>query len=700
MPLALTSEVQFLKGVGEARARILEKKGIRSVEDLLYYVPRRYQDRRHPKTIAELAAGETATVLATVSRAALRPTRRGPSIFEVELADGFRRLRCKWFNSDYLERNLKPGLLLAVYGRVEFDSYSGGLTMNHPEHEILSEDELGNSLEVGRIVPIYETAAYGRLNSRFFRRVIHTALERLPEIEDPLPAAVRLRLALPARREALAGVHFPGESDDLAALDAFRSPAQFRLIFEELFFLEIGMEIKRARARRAEGVALPVTEAARAKIRSILPFHPTAAQKRVLAEIAADMAAPQPMNRLLQGDVGSGKTIVAVQAAIVAMENGSQVAVMAPTEILATQHYLYFRRLLAQAGYQVALLTGALTAREKEKIKRLIAGGQFQVVIGTHALLEEDVEFARLGLVVMDEQHRFGVVQRLRLIQKGRWPDVLVMTATPIPRTLALTLFGDLEVSTLDELPPGRRPVETRHVREERRDEVFAFLRRQVQAGRQAYIVYPVVEESEKQDLKSAMAMHQRLAAEVFPEYHVGLLHGRMPADEKDAAMDDFKAGKIQILVATTVVEVGVDVPNAAVMVIEHAERFGLSQLHQLRGRVGRGAEQSFCILMTSGKVTEEARQRIAVMRETNDGFRIAETDLRLRGPGELFGTRQSGVPAFRIADLLRDAEVLELARREARQFVENPPSREDLVALVNYVKEHWSRRYGLVQVA
>jgi ATP-dependent DNA helicase RecG len=738
--MLLTTEVRFLKGVGEARARVLENKGIRTVEDLLYYVPRKYQDRRHPRPIENLVPGETATVVAPVVNAMLRHLRRGPSLFEVTLADGFHRLTCKWFNSDYLERVFRPGQLVAVFGHVEWDKYSHGLSINQPEYEILGQDvpaegaegapageaakeELGHTLEVGRIVPIYETAAYGRLNSRFFRRRIWQALEGLPEIPDPLPPVVREKLALPTRRDALRHTHFPEDMEELPALDAVRSPSQFRLIFEELFFLETGLELKRARARRAQGQSLPVNDAAREKIRRVLPFSLTAAQKRVMQEIEQDMAAERPMNRLLQGDVGSGKTIVAVQAAIIALENGCQVAIMAPTEILAAQHLHYFHKLLGALGYQVAMLAGSQTAAQKDRLKHLIARGLVNVVVGTHALLEEDVEFAALGLIVVDEQHRFGVVQRLQLMKKGRWPDVLVMTATPIPRTLSLTLFGDLEVSTIDELPPGRRPILTRHKREESILEVYEFVRSHVKVGRQVYIVYPVVEEMEKQEaadpdtetppsadakkpraardstIKSAITMHARLSRDVFPEFRVGLLYGRMKSEEKEQTMADFQAGRIQILVATTVIEVGVDVANASVMVIEHAERFGLAQLHQLRGRVGRGAAQSYCILVTYGQLTDEGKQRIGVMRETNDGFRIAETDLRLRGPGEFFGTRQSGLPAFRIADLLRDAEIIELARREARGFIESPPSREALVELVAYVREHWSRRYGLVQV-
>ncbi len=711
--LMLATDVKFVKGIGPERARILETKGVLTVEDLLYYLPRRYEDRTHPLPIAQVRPGETATIVSKVRATRAYQPRRGPhSIFEAELAECPHRLHCRWFNSDYLKKIISPGQVLAVYGRVEEDRRGGRLQMLHPQYEVVIGDgenePAGPSLEVGRVVPIYETAGSGRLTSRFFRRVIYWVLEQLGSVEDPLPAAVREQLQLPHRWEALAKTHFPDPDADLAALEQFRSREQFRLIFEEFFFLETGVAVKRRKARQAPGVQFRVTEAVREKIKTVLPFHPTAAQKRVLKEIVADMTAPHPMNRLLQGDVGSGKTIVALQAAVIAIENSCQVAVMSPTEILAAQHLLYFRRLLRAAGYQVALLTSAATPAEKVKLKRLIQQGLVQIVIGTHALLEEDVEFRALGLVIVDEQHRFGVLQRLRLMQKGRWPDVLVMTATPIPRTLALAVYGELDVSVIDELPPGRQPIVTRHGPDTRAAEVYEFVRKQAAAGRQAYIIYPLVEESEKADLsngasrgalKSALEMYDRLSRDVFPELRLGLLHGRLSAEEKERTMADFKAGRIQVLVATTVVEVGVDVPNATVMVIEHAERFGLAQLHQLRGRVGRGAHKSYCILMTSGPLNDEAKERIGVLVRTQDGFEIADTDLALRGPGEFFGTRQSGIPAFRIADLLRDREILELARRTAMQFIEHPPSREEAVALVNYVREHWWRRYGLVQV-
>jgi len=701
--MILTTEVKYLKGVGPERAGILETKGIVTVEDLLYYVPRRYEDRTHPRTVGQVEPGETATVVAVVRSARAHHPRRGPqSIFEAELAEGPHRLWCRWFNSDYLKKVITAGQVLAVHGRVEEDRYGHSLQMMHPQYEVVTADGEGGpeqSLEMGRIVPIYETAGSGRLNSRFFRRIIYTALEQLGNVNDPLPAAVREALQLPHRWEALAKTHFPDSDADLDALERFRSPWQFRLIFEEFFFLETGVAVKRRKARTAPGIQFQITDAVRKKIKSILPFHPTAAQKRVLKEIAEDMTAPRPMNRLLQGDVGSGKTIVALQAAVIAIENGYQVAVMAPTEILAAQHYLYFRGLLRPGGYQVALLTSAAAPAEKKKLKRLIREGLAHIVIGTHALIEEDVEFASLGLVILDEQHRFGVMQRLRLRQKGRWSDTLVMTATPIPRTLALALYGELDASVIDEMPPGRQPIVTRLVPDTRADEVYDFVRKQAAAGRQAYIVYPLVEESEKADLKSALEMYDRLSRHVFPELRLGLLHGRLPADQKDRVMGAFKAGRIQVLVSTTVVEVGVDVPNATVMVIEHAERFGLAQLHQLRGRVGRGPQKSYCILISAGPLTEQARERLGVLVRTLDGFEIAETDLALRGPGEFFGTRQSGMPAFRIADLLRDREILELARRQAIEFIEHPPSRDEAMALVNYVRENWWRRYGLVQV-
>jgi ATP-dependent DNA helicase RecG len=469
------------------------------------------------------------------------------------------------------------------------------------------------------------------------------------------------------------------------------------MIFEEFFWLECGLALKRATARKQTGIAFELSAQAREQIKRMLPFKPTGAQKRVLGEIARDMAEPHPMNRLLQGDVGSGKTVVAAQAAVIAIESGYQVAMLAPTEILATQHFLYLKNLFAPLGYQVELLTGSAKAREKARLKQRVVEGSVQVAVGTHALLEEDVEFARLGLAIVDEQHRFGVMQRLRLRQKGVYPDVLVMTATPIPRTLALTFYGDLDVSVIDEMPPGRKPIITKHVDDVQVELVYSFLKKQADAGRQAYVVYPVIEESEA--IKAAQKMHKHLSEVVFPGLAVGLLHGRLPAAAKEAAMQAFKRGELKILVSTTVIEVGVDVANATVMVIEQAERFGLAQLHQLRGRVGRGAAQSYCILVTD-KLNQSARERMRTLVESNDGFHIAEMDLKLRGPGEFFGTRQSGLPALHVANLLRDRDVLEMARAEAASFVAHPPSEPEFRRAIAYLQDHWQRRYGLVEVA
>jgi ATP-dependent DNA helicase RecG len=499
------------------------------------------------------------------------------------------------------------------------------------------------------------------------------------------------------------------------------------MIFDELFFIELGLELKRREQKAQTGIAFQLNDGVREAIKKILPFHPTAAQKRVLKEIAADMQTPSPMRRLLQGDVGSGKTIVAFQAAIIAIENGYQVALMAPTEILAQQHYFSARQILERAGYRIVLLTGSLDEDRKRDVRRHIAQGNAQLVIGTHALIQDRVEFEKLGLVVVDEQHRFGVMQRLKLMKKsdeprvGRAPspaserssvvadpepDVLVMTATPIPRTLALTLYGDLDLSVLDELPPGRTPVVTRSLPDERAPEVWDFVRKQIGAGHQAYVVYPVIEENpaktEEREVKAAQQMHRQLRDKIFPNLHVGLLHGRLDADTKEHVMREFQQGKIEILVATTVIEVGVDVPNATVMVIEHADRFGLAQLHQLRGRIGRGAAKSYCVLMRGGKVSEEGERRLDAMVRSNDGFQIAELDLELRGPGEFFGTKQAGIPSFRVANIIRDRELLEAAKREAAFVISGPNSeisKEEIDLALKQMRSRWAPSYGLVEV-
>ncbi len=689
----------YVKGVGPARAGQLENKGLRVVEDLLTYAPFRYEDRSNLKTIAQLAPGEMATVMAEVrSTRMVGLKRRDLALFEATFIDGSQgRLVGKWFKGGYLNEILTPGRRVALFGKIEFDSYTGQLSIMHPDYEIMyADDDEDNALHTGRIVPIYEAA--GKVTARLFRRIMRNILDSLPAVPDPLPFHLLTKLKLPDQWTSLRALHFPEPDTDLRLLNAARSPAHFRLIFEEFFWLECGLQLKKRNARKANGIAFALNEQVRERIKQMLPFRPTGAQKRVLGEIAADMSAPYPMSRLLQGDVGSGKTLVAAEAAIIAIENGYQVCMVAPTEILATQHHLYLKRLLDPLGYVVAPLTGSMTAREKKKIKEMLAMGLIHVAVGTHALMEEDVDFHKLGLVIIDEQHRFGVMQRLKLMKKGNHPDVLVMTATPIPRTLALTIYGDLDTSVIDELPPGRQPIITRHVKEEALELVWSFVLKEIQAGRQAYVVYPVIEESETAAMKAAQKMHEHLSTIVFPQLKVGLLHGKLPPAEKQDVMDSFKRGETHILVSTTVIEVGVDVPNATVMVIEQAERFGLAQLHQLRGRVGRGGNQSHCVLVTS-KLNDIGRERIRTMVDSNDGFHIAEVDLKLRGPGEFFGTKQSGLPELRFGNVIRDQDILEVARNEAIGFIEHPPSEDELKRAIAYIRDNWQRRYGLITV-
>jgi ATP-dependent DNA helicase RecG len=686
------------------RAETLAARGIRTVEDLLYYTPFRYEDRTHITRIRDLVPGQTTTVLGEVLTCGLMRTRKGVYIYDLAARDPSGMIRCIWFNAVYLEKGkvFRQGQRVFFYGKVERDFYgTNNLQIVQPQFEILPEDEPdgGNSIEVGRVVPIYEGMA--NLGTRAIRRLIWTALASLGDnLPDRLPLSVREKNRLVERATALRQTHFPDSDQPLEPLCNFRTPAQVRLIFEEFFNVGAGLALRRRKAKAAQGIEFEAKASARAAIRSILPFHPTAAQKRVLKEMVDDMCSPHPMNRLLQGDVGSGKTIVAVQAAILAIENGYQVVLMAPTEILATQHYLYTKALLQPLPYKIDLLISARKAAEKADLKERMGKGEINLVVGTHALLEEDVAFSKLGLVVVDEQHRFGVLQRYGLIRKAINPHVLVMTATPIPRTLALTLYGDLDFSVIDELPPHRTPIETRLVEESDRTRAFEFIREKVRRGGQAYVVYPVIEEGGKLDLKPAVRMFEQLSLNVFPEFRVGLLHGRLPSEEKEDVMLRFKQGDVQILVSTTVVEVGVDVPNATVMLIEHAERFGLSQLHQLRGRIGRGSQKSYCLLVASEKRNDLAQQRLQTMIETNDGFKIAEIDLRLRGPGEFFGTRQWGIPAFRIGNLIRDQEILEWAKREASSFVEQPSSRQEWEVFVSYLRAEWPRRYSLASVA
>jgi ATP-dependent DNA helicase RecG len=718
MPPTLSTEVRMLKGVGPQRAELLAKRGIYTLEDLLNYLPFRYEDRIHFSSIRDIQPNGTYTIRARVmSGQGVRTMYGRDTIYHLLVQDPTGLLACKFFHGRYLEGRLKPGQLLVLHGKAEIDKMRPArLEMINPQIELLNTVEHSpaadnsekpapseeiDSTEVGRIVPIYE--AIGTFSSKAIRRTIYTALQNLdPRLPDVLPEELRTRLGYPLRHQAIVQAHFPAPEESLDLLNEFRSPAQQRLIFEEFFLYQLSLALDRRAVRSENGIPFRLREDnIREALKRILPFKPTSAQKRVLGEIAADLEKRMPMNRLLQGDVGSGKTIVALQAAVIAIENGCQAALMAPTEILAVQHFLSARRILEPAGYRVELLISGLKSAEKAAALECIRSGQAQIAIGTHALIEENVAFARLGFVAIDEQHRFGVLQRKRLMDKaashGHAPHVLVLTATPIPRTLSLTLYGDLDVSVIDELPPGRTPIETRMRTESHLPGIWAGVRREVEAGHQSYIVYPVIEES-KLELKAAIAEYQRLSRDVFPKLRVGLLHGRLSSEEKDDVMQRFRKNDIQVLVATTVVEVGVDVPNATVMVVEHADRFGLAQLHQLRGRIGRGASKSFCILVSPARMTDEARARLETMVRTSDGFEIAEADLQLRGPGEFFGTRQAGNLGFQIANPLRDRELLESARREAFALAEDSHN-PALHRLLRILPGQWQRRYHLARV-
>ena len=717
-----------------------------TVEDLLSYLPLRYEDRSNPARISDLTEGMEASLELYVKVAGGFQVRSRPSrgrsrlfIFEITATDiekTGRPVVVWWFVSGphaydiitYYTKRFTRGARFITFGKWEWsprrDTFA--LRLNKPADELemlpspqanlsgetaatgknktpeeigIDEAESGDpalaAIHVGRIVPVYRKL--GEFSSKRLREILHAALDLLPDsrISETLPDDLRRRQKLVSRSEALRQIHFPPEDPPLSLYDQAKSPAHRRLIFEEFFWVGLGMSLKRGqRTREIKGAAITLDQATKLRIASVLPFKLTEAQRRVVKEIFRDMKSNAPMNRLLQGDVGSGKTIVALIAMLAAMENGYQTALMAPTEILAEQHARNIKRLLARAPYRVELLTGSLRAAEKRKLQVDLAAGEIHACIGTHAIIQEAVAFKSLGLAVIDEQHRFGVMQRAELRTRGFNPDVLVMTATPIPRSLTMTIYGDLDVSVIDEMPPGRTPIETRVFGEEQRLEVKQLISREVRAGRQVYVVYPLVEESEKMDLKDATRRYEYLREKVFPRFSIGLLHGKMKATEKDEVMRRFVAGEIDILVSTTVIEVGVDVPNASLMIVEHAERFGLSQLHQLRGRVGRGAERSYCVLLTSDKKTAVANERLGIMAKTNDGFVIAEKDLELRGPGELLGTKQSGLPEFRVANIVRDQKILEVARKEADFYLNKGDRSPEISKLIERVKT--DVRFGL----
>jgi len=662
----LDRPVQFLKGVGPRRATLLQRLKLLTARDVLYHVPRRYEDATTVRAIRSLQAGEEATVIGRVFAKGVLPTRRGLRVFQAVIRDATASVECSWVGQPHLDRVIAKGDLLLVSGLVR---YFHGTQLQPRSFEILARAGEHASEESGGVFPVYP--ATEGLTHRQVRGIIEqnldTLLQEVAE-EEPFEPELLQRAGVPRLERALGAMHRP---ESVAEAEQGRR----RLAFEELFL----QQLLHARARRSstverEGRPYRKLETITRPFFDALPFQLTAAQRRVLREIGEDMASERRMNRLLQGDVGSGKTVVALFAMLRAVENGFQAALMAPTEILAEQHLRTIRALLGPFDVPVHLLTGRLGAAERRATVEAIASDRPAIVVGTHALIQESVRFGRLGLAVVDEQHRFGVRQRMALGEMGDAVDVLVMSATPIPRSLALTLYGDLDISVLDELPPGRRRVATGVRTAAHRERAWEFVREQVAAGRQAYVVYPLVGESERVELRAATEEHAYLGSEVFPELRIGLLHGQLPSDEKDRVMRAFAAHEIDVLVATTVIEVGIDVPNATVMVVEHAERFGLSQLHQLRGRVGRGAEESYCVLINGAG---EATERLRLFAQTEDGFRIAEADMRIRGQGDLFGSRQHGVPDFRFARLEYDAELLALARAEASRLIERDPRLE-----------------------
>jgi ATP-dependent DNA helicase RecG len=720
-------------------------KSTATVEDLLSYLPMRYEDRSNPSRIRDLTEGKEASLELVVKIAGGYQVRNRRSfgrsklfIFEVTATDPDKTGRpvvVWWFVSGsnaydivtYYTKRFTRGARFITFGRWEWDKRRGtfALRLNKPadelemlppakgpgegenetpsiENESDAEEERGDpalaAIHVGRRVPIYRKL--GEFSSKRVREIVHAALALLPDsaIPETIPVDLRQRRKLIARPDAIRKIHFPSEDTPLALYDQARSPAHLRLIFEDLFWVALAISVKRGRRiKESKGAVIKIDQATKLRIARVLPFKLTEAQRRVVKEIFRDLKSDAPMNRLLQGDVGSGKTIVALISMLATMESGYQAALMAPTEILAEQHARNIKRLLAKTPYRVELLTGSLRAAEKRALKSDLAAGEIHACIGTHAMIQEAVSFKNLGLAVIDEQHRFGVMQRAELRARGLNPDVLVMTATPIPRSLTMTIYGDLDVSVIDQMPPGRTPIETHVLGEEQRIDAKKLISREVRAGRQVYVVYPLVEESEKIDLKNATQRYEYLRDTVFPKFSVGLVHGKMKTADKEDVMRRFVAGEIDILVSTTVIEVGVDVPNASVMIVEHAERFGLSQLHQLRGRVGRGAELSYCVLLTSDKKTAVANERLGIMAKTNDGFLIAEKDLELRGPGELLGTKQSGLPEFRVANLVRDQQFLEGARKEAEFYLAKGDKSPETSNMIERVKK--DARFGLAAV-
>ncbi len=712
--LHLTDSIQFIKGVGEKRAKLLSKLDIQTIEDALYFIPMRYEDRSRIKKISELriASRESRTtnheprvletICGTVLSKGVIKTKWGKRIFEVTIRDETGVFSGKWFkfNERYMNKKFSAGRKVIMSGEPQFNPYHGGMEMLHPEVEILDSDE-PDFLHLGRIVPIYHLTE--GIHQKTLRTIMKGVVDNYADsISDFLPESIKKSQRLISLKEAVKNIHFPEKEASIEKLNSHTTDYHRRLIFDEFFLLELGLAIKkRSWQKEKRGISFKIDGILTDKLRSILPFKLTGAQERVIKEIKGDLAKPEPMNRLLQGDVGSGKTAVALFTMLIVVENGCQTAIMAPTEILAEQHFLNIHKFVEQLGLKTAILTGSIKGKEREDILTGLSAGDINIIIGTHALIQEGVRFKNLGLAIIDEQHRFGVMQRGILKKKGYSPDILVMTATPIPRTLAMTVYGDLELSVIDEMPPGRKPVKTLLFYENKIKEAYTLIDMEIKDGRQAYIVYPLIEESEKLDLKAATETMEHLQKDIFPHLKIGLLHGRMKSDEKEGIMRRFKEREIDILVSTTVIEVGVDVPNASVMVVEHAERFGLSQLHQLRGRVGRGEYQSYCILIAYYPLSIEAKTRLRVMTESTDGFYIAEKDLEIRGPGEFFGTRQSGLPELKVANIIRDNRLLESAREEAFKTVESDPSlsASGHCLLKDSLKKRWQKKLELGEI-
>jgi ATP-dependent DNA helicase RecG len=696
--LDIGTPIQFVKGVGPKKAAALESAGIRTVYDLLLYLPFRYEDRSRRLSVRDLASGQEATVEVEIVAVRVKTTRRRNfRIVEAMAKDETGDLKIVWFNQDYLKDTLTAGRRILVFGRFERNGLSLFPEVKNPQYELVEPGQ-DDTTHAGRIVPVYERI--GPMSPKILRRVIHFLVAGMPRnVPEVLPETIRARHDLPSREDAIALVHFPSESEPLELLNRFRSRAQRRLIFEELFLFFLGLGLRRREDEKLhKRRPFVVDDEVREIVRRMLPFRLTGAQRDALKTIADDLASEVPMRRLVQGDVGSGKTIVGLLASVIVMKSGAQVAFMVPTEILAEQHYAGMKRLLDVAGYRAALLSARLKKSERDQVLEEVAAGDVDMVVGTHALIQEGVRFRELGLAIIDEQHRFGVLQRAELRDKGFGCDLLFMTATPIPRSLALTIHGDLKSTVVDELPPGRKPIRTERADASELKRIFRLMEDEIEKGHQIYFVCPLVEESEHSDLKAAVARYESLSQGVFRHRRVALVHGRMAPAERETVMEQFGQGKADVLVATTVVEVGVDVPNATVMVIEHAERFGLAQLHQLRGRVGRGPAASTAILLTYEPVSPDAEKRLKAMVETGDGFVIAERDLQIRGPGDTFGTRQSGSPLFRVADMVRDADLLEEAKREAQDFIASgalaSPQAE---RLLRHVVSVWGRRFGLV---